>query len=146
MIAIPVPLTAAQRTRAAFEEMQQRQRDAALERTRRERTRNVRLALASTVIILIGLVASLFYGLPVWLHSGPTAKAKPVEPFVASRVGHIRVPYKGDICRQVGFDNRTGIFRTESLVVCDGVKQARGGTSNTQTRSRLNSLSNAFKH
>jgi hypothetical protein len=147
MTAVPAPLNAAQRAHVAFEQMQQHRRDVALARSRRDRARNIRLALISTVALVAGLTLSSFLGMPIPLispHSVAKA-AKPVDRFAATNVGHIRVPYLGDICRQVAFDNRSGRFRSESLVVCDGVKQTPGGDSSTQARSRLNSLRDAFK-
>jgi hypothetical protein len=147
MTAVSAPLTAAERTQAAYQQTVQHRRNVALARSRRERARNVRLALISSAILVAGLVFGFSYGLPIWL-TAPRAAAKvfkPIDPFVASRVGQIRVPFKGDICRQVEFDNSTGRFRGESLVVCDGVVQGPGGASSPEARSRLDSLRNAFK-
>jgi hypothetical protein len=144
MTAVSAPLNAAQRAQAAFEQVQQHRRDVALARSRRERARNIRLALVFTGILLVGLAATLYYGLPVWLSSAGSA-LKPVDSFVATGVGQIRMPYKGDLCRQVRFNNRTGRLSGASIVNCDSVVQGPGGASDPQTRSRLEAVSDAFK-
>jgi hypothetical protein len=147
MIAAPAPSIAAQRTQAAYQEMLQRQREVALARLKRARAHNIRLALWSAVILAVGVGLGFRYGLPASLHSAaPDIKktAEPVDPFVTTRIGQIRTPYKRDMCRQVNFDNVTGAVAGESVVPCEGAEPGPGGASSTQARARMESLRDAF--
>ena len=135
---------AADRARAVHDPMRQHQREVASVRHKHERRKNVRLALAS-VVILAGVLAFGFYsGLPTLLLSAPRT-AKPVDPFVATGVGQIRIPHKNDVCRELRFDNKTGAVSGEAYVPCGSAAVRPGGSSSPEGRTRLEAISDAFR-
>lgn len=144
MTTASAPLTAAQRAQASYQEMLHRQREVASARHKRELARNIRLALASAVILAGALAFGFYNGLPKLLQPA-IQSANLVDPFVTSRVGRIRMPYKGDTCRQAEFDNKTGAVRSKSFVRCDSAVPEPVGASSTRSRSRLEAISDAFK-
>ena len=59
--------------------------------------------------------------------------------------GQIRMPFKGDICQQYRFDNKTGTFTVESFVPCSDYATAPESASISTSNTRANALSAAFK-
>lgn len=100
--------------------MVEQQRLATLGRLARARARNIRIALIATTVLgtVFGIV--LYFGA-----SMPGAAPTPwqLEPstkkFVATKSGQIRTPISGNKCREVNFDNTTGLFSNDTVVACD---------------------------
>jgi hypothetical protein len=101
-------------------QMVEQQRLATAARLARARARNIRIAVIATSVLgsLFGLV--LYFGM-----SMPAAPPTPwpLEPstkkFVMTKSGQIRTPISGNKCREVNFDNQTGLFSNDTVVACD---------------------------
>lgn len=100
--------------------MVEQQRLATLARLSRARARNIRLAVIATSILgtIFGLVLYFGANMPA---AAPTPW--PLEPstkkFVLTKSGQIRTPISGNKCREVYFDNQTGLFSNDTVVACD---------------------------
>ena len=100
--------------------MVEQQRLATLARLAHVRARNIRIAVIATGVLgtLFGLV--LYYGANM-----PAAAPTPweLEPstkkFVSTKSGQIRTPISGNKCRELNFDNQTGLFSNDTVVACD---------------------------
>jgi hypothetical protein len=143
MTASPTDLAAVQRAQVAYQQMLQHQHNVASARHKRERTRNIRLALVSVLIIISALAFGFIHGLPTVLKT-VEKKPEPVDRFATTHVGQIRMPYKQDLCNRVQFNNNTGEMTGGSVVPCNDVELGSGASS-PRAKSRLEALSDAFR-
>ncbi|MDB5600182.1 MAG: hypothetical protein JWN71_2226 [Xanthobacteraceae bacterium] len=125
-------------------QMVEQQRLATAARLTRARARNIRLALIATTALgtIFGLV--LYFGM-----SMPGAAPTPweLEPstrkFVATKSGQIRTPISGNKCRELNFDNQTGLFSNDTVVACD--EDLRDSPSGKPTAAKNFNSGNKFR-
>jgi hypothetical protein len=101
-------------------QMVEQQKLATLARLSRARARNIRIAVIATTVLgsLFGLVLYFSANMPV-----AAPKQWELEPgtkkFLTTKNGQIRTPIHGNKCREVNFDNQTGLFSHDTVVACD---------------------------
>jgi hypothetical protein len=137
-------MSAADRMRAAQAQAAGEKRRAAAARHARERSRHVAYVLlgcgALAVLIGIGMQSG-------WLPTGfaPPGKLRPAksDAFAETRAGQIRMPLRGELCREVVFDNDSGRFTASNTTRCDPapeeIIELRSGTG-----GRLNAIRDSF--
>jgi hypothetical protein len=133
-------LTALERARIAYQELERRRQAAADIRRRRARTRNTRVAIVCGAFI--GLLAGCLFFYDVNDVFPPPERSREVVNFEATRTGHVRSYVKGDTCQELQFDNVSGGYVGGALVPCGTVvrKEAPPATSG----QRVNSIRDAF--
>lgn len=101
-------------------QMVEQQKLATVARLARARARNIRIAVIATTVLgsLFGLVLYFGANMPV---AAPTPwELEPgTKKFVATKSGQIRTPISGNKCRELSFDNQTGLFSNDTVVACD---------------------------
>ncbi len=113
--------TAIERAHLAYEEMQRRQYNAAVQQRARDRSRNIKLAVTAACMIVILLGFGIHNG---WLTnsirtSGQSPSARMDPKFGESRIAPIRTFVKGNTCQEMQFNNDLGIYERGALVPCE---------------------------
>ena len=112
--------TAIERAHRAYEQMQRRQYNAAVQQRARDRSRNIKLAVTAACVIAILLGLGIHNG---WLTnsiraSGQSPSARMDPKFGESRLAPIRTFVKGNTCQEMQFNNDLGIYERGALVPC----------------------------
>jgi hypothetical protein len=100
--------------------MVEQQKLATVARLARARARNIRIALIATAVLgsLFGLV--LYFGANMPAAAPTQWELEPgTKRFLTTKSGQIRTPIYGNKCREVNFDNQTGLFSNDTVVACD---------------------------
>jgi hypothetical protein len=144
------PVTAIERARLAYEIMKQRQHGAELQRRARERSRNITLAaIVAATLLLVAGIAVYNGGMPDSLRATAHETRGDRTRTSAARTGQVRSYVKGNTCRELQFNNDSGIFVGGSLVACDPGEKTRDPSSvqaqpATPNSARLNSIRGGF--
>jgi len=101
-------------------QMVEQQRLATAARFARARARNIRIAVIATTVLgsLFGIVLYFSANMPL---AAPTPwELEPsTKRFIVNKSGQIRIPISGNKCREMDFDNQTGLLSNETVVACD---------------------------
>jgi len=137
--------SAAERARAAYERMVQRKRQAAEARRSRARTRNVWLATAFCVAVVLVFGLGIYHG---WMTTSArsliSAHEAAANRFQETRTGQVRTYVKGNTCRELEFNNEIGRFVGGSMVPCDDAAPKAAQPSEQSPGNRLKSLRDTF--
>ncbi len=113
---------AIERAHLAYEQMKRRQYNAVVQQRARDRSRNIKLAVAAGVMIVLFLGISIQNG---WLTNSlrspagqATARADDSK-FGETRTAPIRSFVKGNTCQEMQFNNDMGIYVRGALVPCE---------------------------
>jgi hypothetical protein len=142
------PLTAIERARVAYEDMKRRQHSAEVQRRARERSRNITLAaiVAGTLVLVAGI--AIYNGGPESLRATAHEARGDRTRTSEARTGQIRSYVKGNTCRQLQFNNDSGIFVGGSLVPCDPGEKSREASGQGEpvapNGARLNTIRGGF--
>jgi len=144
------PVTAIERARLAYETMKRRQHGVEMQRRARERSRNITLAavMAATLLIVAG-IAIYNGGMPESLRATANEARGDRTRTSEARTGQVRSYVKGNTCRELQFNNDSGMFVGGSLVACDPGEKSRE-SSGVQAQpampngARLNSIRGGF--
>jgi hypothetical protein len=125
-------------------QMVEQQRLATAARLTRARARNI-LALIVTAVLGTGFGIVLYFGASMLPMAAPTAwELEPsTKRFVANKSGQIRTPISGNKCREVDFDNKTGLFSNDTVVACD--EDLRDSSSGKPTAAKNFNSGNKFR-
>jgi hypothetical protein len=138
------PSNAFERARIAYELTVKRKREAAAARRARERTRNVRRAVASCAVITLLIGLAVYQGWHSALLDSPASQRDTrLDRFASDRTGRVRTPINGDTCRELEFDNANGRFTGGSIGPCDDVPESTLAAK-AQPGRRLDALRSVF--
>jgi hypothetical protein len=113
---------AIERAHRAYEHMKRRQYNAVVQQRARDRSRNIKLAVAAGVMIVLFLGISIQNG---WLTNSVRSSAGQAtaradgSKFGETRTAPIRSFVKGNTCQEMQFNNDMGIFVRGALVPCE---------------------------
>jgi hypothetical protein len=119
-----------------------RQRRAAAEAHARAQAFQVKVAVVFTCVVGCPLAFGIYQGATA--NKASVARQQAAIEMQADnelRVGAIQLPYRGDLCRKLHFDNRTGAISGESTVRCAAIEVV----SETASNPRASAIMSAFK-
>jgi len=131
--------TAVARAHLAYALMQRRAREAAMQRHLRERSRNAKLVIAVMAMLILVVVTALYND---WTPS--TLRVTERNDSQSRQtgqhtVGQVRSYAWGDVCRELQFNNRRGVYVDGEFVLCETFLKPEA----TQG-ARVNSIRDAF--
>jgi hypothetical protein len=136
-----VPSSAARQVLTSAEKLERHRRATAAARAKAHA-----LQVKATVAFTCVLSVPLGFGFYYMSASKPdvTRPQAAIEGEIGSnvRVGAIQLPYRGEMCRKLLFDNRTGIISGETRVPCAAVEVA---PTLDNGNARAQAIMSAFK-
>lgn len=107
------------------------------------RLRNRRIRGTLTLLVFYGAFAASFAAMvvfiPVWQYGKQAPESQ--KPDLQDRhVGTILVPQRGGDCRQLRFDNVTGLLQDDGVIECD----RKLATDANSTPGRMKAIRDAF--
>jgi hypothetical protein len=135
--------SAEDRIHAVHAEAELRKLKAAVEKGKRERTRHALFAFLGYLLLALVLIVGIQQGLVPIAINAVTVRGDPkADQFEQTRAAQIRMPVKGETCREVSFDNNSGRFSGGNTAPCNPSPEAvQRGTAGT---GRINAIRDSF--
>jgi hypothetical protein len=139
-------LSAIERAHIAYELMMRRQREVALARLSRERTRTIYLIVFGVGFFTL-LIGTAIYNnwLPTSsLRSAALSRSADDGKFAETRNGQVRSFIKGNTCQELQFSNDRGVYVGGNLVPCQAEVKREPQPEVDSKGARVNSIRDAF--
>src|SRR5262249_45186251 len=135
--------SAEDRIHAVHAEAELRKLQAAVEKSKRERTRHAVLAFMGYLLLAVVLIIAIQQGLvPITIDAVTGRREPKADPFEETHAAQIRTPIQSEACREVLFDNNSGRFSGGNTVACNPPPEK--AQRKTGTGSRINAIRDSF--